>query len=144
MSPLLNFVSTCIPFTETEEGEEVTVLKKSTYFLHDIYNWNGSSNGSSNNIPPSNQNSDENEHGETVEEEITYVKKILRDIVEVFVWTRKSVSRILSRSTRVALTAPKTLVLLLVPSILSHHNINAETINGVTPFPHGKSIFLSK
>jgi hypothetical protein len=95
---------------QEEENEVTTVLKKSTYFLHDIYNWNGNSNGNSNGtrIPPSNQNSDEYEfHGEMVEE-ISYVRKILRNIVDIFVWTRKSVSRILSRSTRVALTAPKT------------------------------------
>ena len=131
-----------ITFPE-EENEVTTVLKKSTYFLHDIYNWNnGNSNGTK--IPTtatdqSSETSEKEENGEIIEEEeIFYIKKLIRNIVEIFVWTKKSISRILKRSTRVALSAPKTLVLLLVPSILSQHNINAESLNGISTFPHGK------
>ena len=124
---------------EDLETEEVTILKKATYFMHDIYNLNGKTSNGSTKI--SDENCQENgmpeDHGE-ISEEITYVKRLIRNFVEIFVWTRKTVSRFFSRSTRVALSAPKTLVLLLVPSILTQHNINAETINGVTPFPHGK------
>ena len=118
-------------------------MKKSTYFLHDIYNWrNGNSNGTK--IPTtasdqrSSETSEKEENGEIIEEEISYIKKYIRNVVEIFVWSKKSISRILSRSTRVALSAPKTLVLLLVPSILSQHNINAESLNGISTFPHGK------
>ena len=118
-------------------------MKKSTYFLHDIYNWsNGNSNGTK--IPTtasdqSGETSEKEENGEIIqEEEISYIKKYIRTIVEIFIWTKRSISRILKRSTRVALSAPKTLVLLLVPSILSQHNINAESLNGISTFPHGK------
>ena len=118
-------------------------MKKSTYFLHDIYNWrNGNSNGTK--IPTtasdqrSSETSEKEENGEIIEEEISYIKKYIRNVVEIFFWSKKSISRILSRSTRVALSAPKTLVLLLVPSILSQHNINAESLNGISTFPHGK------
>ena len=139
--------NTNITFPEEEENEVTTVLKHSTYFLHDIYNWrNGNSNGTK--IPTttsdqSSETSEKEENGEIIEEEIFYIKKLIRNIVEIFIWTKRSISRVLKRSTRVALSAPKTLVLLLVPSILSQHNINAESLNGISTFPHGKENILS-
>ena len=90
---------------------------------------------------------------EVVDEEI-YVKTIMRNFQDIYHWNKRKdmkndenvysisktilfstmyfISKLCSRLTRIAMTAPKALVLLLVPSILTNLPAEAEAFNGIS------------
>ena len=133
---------------ETDSDEEVQVIKKKTYFLHDIYNWTTkktSSQGEKRANISNNAYNGQTEHDEksdvnnVVVEEVFFIKKIIWNILDIYIWTTKSalksaslISRFLSRTTKVALNAPKALILLLVPSILTNNLSHAQNYNGIS------------
>lgn len=107
----------------SDDEEEVTYIKRSTYYLHDIYNWTGAAK---------NNNNGDLAKDAAVADVLT--NRIVGNVLNIFLEATRATSRLLSRSTKFALSGPKTLILLLVPSLLTNSIGSAEPVNGISSF----------
>ena len=94
-------------------------MKKITRHFTEIYNYNNNAGSS----PSVHESYSKNENHNN---NCSLSKKI-------FLSTMYFMSKICSRLTRIMMTAPKALVLLLLPSILTNFPAEAENFNGMTP-----------
>ena len=96
--------------------EEKIYVKKITRHFTEIYNYNNDAGGS-----PVQESFSKNENNNG-----SLSKKIVLS-------TMYFMSKMCSKLTRIMMTAPKALVLLLLPSILTNFPAEAENFNGMTP-----------
>jgi hypothetical protein len=142
---------------EDQDEEIITVIKRVTRYFHDIYIWTSKKASkplqklNSEVISQRRRRQEANtpqqvvnlvEISVDVDEEITFVRRIIRQFHEIYNWTQRKVARtasggifiaskLCSRSTRAALTLPNTIVLLLVPSILTNLSADAVSFDGL-------------
>ena len=120
ISSINNVSLFCVAFDNINDVDDVIeekiYVKKITRHFTEIYNYNNDAGGS-----PVQESFSKNENNNG-----SLSKKIILS-------TMYFMSKMCSKLTRIMMTAPKALVLLLLPSILTNFPAEAENFNGMTP-----------